>query len=174
MPIQIVATLASKALPMRANDALFPFILDLALGNPAKYGIKRPQQGVLQQIAELSKIPVLDVGTVRKIAQGAIKIAPGLTAITEDGVAFAGGNQAKFDAIIFATGFRPNYRDFLAGDDLRAGNGGTPNARTRNSTLHFVGFRNPVSGLLREISKEAVQIADRIVRQRQDPAASRA
>jgi cation diffusion facilitator CzcD-associated flavoprotein CzcO len=174
IPIQVVATLASKALPMRANDALFPLILDLALGNPAKYGIRRPQQGILQQIAELSKIPVLDVGTVRKIAEGAIKIAPGLSAITEDGAVFAGGSEAKFDAIIFATGYRPNYRDFLASDDIKASDGGTPNKGTRNSTLHFVGFRNPVSGLLREISREAVQIADRIVRQRQDPAVRRA
>jgi hypothetical protein len=146
----------------------------LALGNPAKYGIRRPQQGILQQIAKLSKIPVLDVGTVRKIAEGAIKIAPGLSAITEDGAVFAGGSEAKFDAIIFATGYRPNYRDFLASDDIKVSDGGTPNEGTRNSTLHFVGFRNPVSGLLREISREAVQIADRIVRQRQDPAVRRA
>jgi cation diffusion facilitator CzcD-associated flavoprotein CzcO len=174
IPIQIVATLASKALPMRANDALFPFILDLALGHPAKYGIRRPQQGIMQQIAEFSKIPVLDVGTVRKIAEGAIKIAPGLSAITKDGAVFAGGSEAKFDAIIFATGYRPNYQEFLASDDIKAGNGATPNEGTRNSILHFVGFRNPVSGLLREISREAVQIADRIVRQRQDPAVRRA
>jgi hypothetical protein len=166
MPIQIVATVASKSLPMRANDALFPFILDLALGNPAKYGIRRPQQGILQQVAESSKIPVLDVGTVRKIAQGAIKIAPGLSAITEDGAAFEGGNEAKFDAIIFATGYRPNYPDFLEDDDIKPASDAAPNKQTRNSTIHFVGFRSPVSGLLREISKEAVRVADHIVRQR--------
>jgi hypothetical protein len=158
---------------MRANDALFPFILDLALGNPAKYGLRRPQQGVLQQIAESAKIPVLDVGTTKKIAQGAIKIVPGLSAITEDGAVFEGGNKAKFDAIIFATGYRPNYRDFLE-DDINPGNDETPNKQTPNSTIHFVGFRSPVSGLLREISKEAVRIAGHIVRQRKELAVSRA
>ena len=119
---------------MRANDALFPFILDLALGNPAKYGLRRPQQGILQQIAESAKIPVLDVGTTKRIAQGAIKIVPGLSAITEDGAVFEGGNKAKFDAIIFATGYRPNYRDFLEDDDINAANDGTPNEQIRNST----------------------------------------
>jgi cation diffusion facilitator CzcD-associated flavoprotein CzcO len=174
IPIQVVATLASKALPMRANDALFPFILDLALGNPAKYGLRRPQRGILQQIAESAKIPVLDVGTTKRIAQGAIKIVPGLSAITEDGAVFEGGNKAKFDAIIFATGYRPNYRDFLEDDDINAANDGTPNEQIRNSTIHFVGFRSPVSGLLREISKEAVRIAGHIVRQRKEVAVSRA
>lgn len=174
VPIQVIATLASKALPMRANDALFPFILDLALGNPAKYGLRRPQQGILQQIAESAKIPVLDVGTTKRIAQGAIKIVPGLSAITEDGAVFEGGNKAKFDAIIFATGYRPNYRDFVEDDHINAANDGTPNEQTRNSTIHFVGFRSPVSGLLREIAKEAVRIAGHIVRQRKELAVSRA
>jgi hypothetical protein len=117
---------------------------------------------------------VLDVGTTRKIAQGAIKIVSGLSAITEDGAAFEGGNKAKFDAIIFATGYRPNYRDFLEDDDINPANGGTPNEQTRNSTIHFVGFRSPVSGLLREISKEAVRTAGHIVRQRKELAVSRA
>jgi Flavin-binding monooxygenase-like len=159
---------------MRANDALFPFILDLALGNPAKYGLRRPQQGILQQIAESAKIPVLDVGTTRKIAQGAIKIMPGLSAITEDGAVFEGGNKAKFDAIIFATGYRPNYRDFLEDDDISAASDGMPNEQTPISTVHFVGFRSPVSGLLRELSKEAVRIAGHIVGQRKELAVSRA
>ena len=125
------------------------------------------------KLPSTSKIPVLDVGTVKKIAQGAIKIVPGLSAITEGGAVFEGGNKAKFDAIIFATGYRPNYRDFLEDDDINAANDATPNEQTRNSTIHFVGFRNPVSGLLREISKEAVRIAEHIVRQRKELAVSR-
>jgi hypothetical protein len=99
---------------------------------------------------------------------------PGLSAITEDGAVFEGGNKAKFDAIIFATGYRPNYRDFVEDDHINAANDGTPNEQTRNSTIHFVGFRSPVSGLLREIAKEAVRIAGHIVRQRKELAVSRA
>jgi hypothetical protein len=43
IPIQIVAILATRALPMKVNDGLFPAILDMALGYPAGYGIKRPK-----------------------------------------------------------------------------------------------------------------------------------
>jgi len=166
IPIQVVATAASKVLPMRANDALFPFILDLALGKPAKFCLRRPQRGMLQEIAKSSKIPVLDVGTVAKIAQGAIKIVPGISAITEHGAVFEGGIEVRFDAIIFATGYRPNYHEFVR-DDARPPNSGTPNEK-RESSLYFIGFRSPVSGLLREISREAVEIASQIVRRRKE------
>lgn len=105
----------------------------------------------MRQIARSSKIPVLDVGTVRKVAEGAIEVAPGVSAVTENGVLFDGGRAGNFDAIIFATGYRPNYRDFLdAGDS--------------SDRLHFVGFKNPVTGLLREIAREAIHVADAVSR----------
>ena len=149
IPIQIAATLATKVLPIGVNDAIFPLVLDVALGYPARYGLKRPKEGILRQIARSSKIPVLDVGTVRKVAEGAIKVAPGVVTVTENGVLFEGGQAGEFDAIIFATGYRPNYRDFLDADGSSDG-------------LHFVGFKNPVTGLLREIASEARCVADLI------------
>jgi cation diffusion facilitator CzcD-associated flavoprotein CzcO len=166
IPIQIVAMLATSVLPPKALDALFPVILDLALGNLSKHGIKRPKQGMLQQVASSARIPVLDVGTVRKISEGAIKITPGISEVTEDGAVFNGGRTSKFDAIIFATGYRPNYRSFLAADDIKTLNDGTRGGEYRDSTIYFVGFKNLVTGLLREISREAVGIADSIVRRR--------
>jgi len=153
IPIQIAATLAARVLPISINDAIFPLILDLALGYPAKYGLKRPKQGILRQVACSSKIPVLDVGTVRKVAEGTIKVAPGISTVTENGVLFDGGQAGTFDAIIFATGYRPNYRSFLDCASDRPG---------EEPTLHFIGFKNPVTGLLREIAHEARRIADRI------------
>jgi cation diffusion facilitator CzcD-associated flavoprotein CzcO len=151
VPIQVVGMLATRLLPRRANDRLFPLILDLALGNLERYGIRRPKLGLLQQIATASRIPVIDVGTVKAIAAGAIKIAPGIAEITETGAAFSDGRTADFDSVILATGYRPNYRDFLEAPE-RAG--------ARTPGLHFVGFHNPVTGLLHEIAREAEQVAD--------------
>jgi cation diffusion facilitator CzcD-associated flavoprotein CzcO len=169
VPIQVVATLATKVLPLRANDAVFPFILDLALGNLAKHGIKRPRQGILQQVVSLGKIPVLDVGTVRQISAGAIRVAPGISAIDGDNVIFEGGSKNKYDAMIFATGYRPGYQNFLAADEVN----NRRSNETRNGTvktIHFVGFQSPVTGLLREISNEAIQIVSTIVRSRNEAA----
>src|SRR5215475_3812491 len=82
IPIQIVAIIASKVLPSAASETLFPRILDLALGDLSKHGIKRPHEGILQRVASAARIPVIDVGTVRKISEGAITVAPGVSAIT--------------------------------------------------------------------------------------------
>lgn len=161
IPIQLVAMVATKVLPGGANDRLFPIILDAALGDLTKYGIKRPPQGLLQQVREAAKIPVLDVGTVRKIAEGAIKVAPGLSVVTENGAIFTGGGRGEFDAIIFATGYHANYRSFIAADPANGGPG-----------LYFVGYRNSVTGLLRQISIEATAAADDIARRRAAPAAA--
>jgi indole-3-pyruvate monooxygenase len=83
--------------------------------------------------------------------------------VTEDGVYFDGGRQEHFDAIILATGYRPNYASFLKSDAAPGATGG-------HSGIYFVGFYNTVTGLLREIGKEAVQVADDIVSQRTRPA----
>jgi cation diffusion facilitator CzcD-associated flavoprotein CzcO len=152
IPIQVVAMIGTKLLPTRVNDVLFPPLLDLALGYPAKHGLKRPKEGILQQIARIGRIPVLDVGTTRKISEGSIAIAPGISAMTGNGAIFDDGNERAFDTIILATGFRPSYSRFLdAGSDDRA--------------IYFVGFTNPVTGLLREIARDAVRTVDDIVRQ---------
>lgn len=166
VPIQMVAMIATKLLPLRANDVIFPIILDFALGDLAKFGIRRPAQGLLQQIRDSAKIPVIDVGTVRKIAESAIKIAPGIAEIGEDGASFNDGSKGRFDAIILATGYRANYGSFLQGVDAASLNGGAANGKAGDSGIYFVGFRNSVTGLLREISKGAVEVADDIARRK--------
>jgi len=153
VPIQLVALLATGLLPSRVNDAIFPVVLDWALGRPSKHGLERPKRGILHQIESAAKIPVLDVGTVRRIADGTITLRPGLSALGRNEAVFTDGQEGQFDAIVFATGYRPAYRNFLDA-------GLAPGCEDR--TLHFVGFRNVVTGLLREISREAVRLADRI------------
>ena len=168
VPIQLVAMLATRVLPSAASETLFPRILDLALGNLSKHGIRRPREGIFRQVATSAKIPVIDVGTVRKISEGAIRIEPGISAITEDGAIFRGGGEGKFDAIIFATGYRPNYRSFLQADDIKNPKDYPPARQNTDSTIYFVGFKNSVAGLLRQISREAVQVAHDIVRRRSE------
>jgi Flavin-binding monooxygenase-like len=165
LPIQVVAMLATKMLPLKVNDMIFPSILDLVLGNLAKRGIKRPQRGILQQIRDAAKIPVIDVGTVRKICDDAITIVPAVATAAGATVHFDGGGMGNFDAIILATGYRPNYASYLPGDAAPGADGGA-------SGIYFVGYRNVVTGLLREISREAMAVADDIVRRQRENAIS--
>ena len=154
LPIQLVATLATRLLPLKINDAVFPVILDFALGDLSKHGIRRPRQGILEQVVKSGKIPVLDVGTAKRIRDGCIQIMPGVAAILDAGAMFEGGEERPFDAIIFATGYRPNFQNFLHFDE-----GVSDLSRGVDPPLYFVGFKNPVTGLLWEISKEAQAVA---------------
>ncbi|MDX8460431.1 flavin-containing monooxygenase [Mesorhizobium humile] len=160
VPIQMVG-IASRPMPQALNDWMFPKILDLALGRLERYGIVRPKQGILQGI-EAGRIPVIDVGTVAAIKQGRIGIAPDIASFTADGVKFADGVEKKFDAAIFATGYRPAYDGFLSAE-LRPVKSGV-NARATELGVYLVGFYNPVTGLLREIGIEAQAVAKDIAR----------
>lgn len=164
VPIQIVGMMATRLLPAAVNDALFPLILDLALGDLSKFGIKRPRQGILEQINRSAKIPVIDVGTLQKIREGAIKLAPGLSSVDGNNVEFSGGKSALFDAVVIATGYRPNYREFLQMSDWQSDGDDLLKQKAQSLGIYFVGFRNVVTGLLREISKEAFQVTDDIAR----------
>ncbi|MBZ9848833.1 NAD(P)/FAD-dependent oxidoreductase [Mesorhizobium sp. CA14] len=155
LPIQMVG-IASRPMPQALNDWMFPKILDLALGRLERYGIVRPKQGILQGI-DAGRIPVIDVGTVAAIKQGRISIAPDIAGFTPNGVKFADGVERKFDAAIFATGYRPGYDAFLPAE-LRPNKSGV-NARATELGVYLVGFYNPVTGLLREIGIEAQAVA---------------
>jgi cation diffusion facilitator CzcD-associated flavoprotein CzcO len=159
IPIQIVGMFATSLLPAGLNDRIFPPILDFALGNLSQHGVRRPEQGILQQCTSSGRVPVIDVGTVREIFEHAIRIAPDVSAITQDGAIFQDGSSSKYEAIIFATGYRPNYRRFLGANEIKPSKG---LSNQENSSIYFVGFRISITGLLRDISKEAVAVADRI------------
>ena len=98
----------------------------------------------------------LDVGTMRKISDGAIKVAPGVSTVTRDGAVFQNGSRDTYDAIILATGYSPNYRNFLAEVDSNSAD-----------SIYFIGFRNVLTGLLRQISIEATAAAEDIRRRQQ-------
>lgn len=164
VPIQMVG-MATRFGPRRLNDALFPVILDLVLGRLEKFGLRRPKQGLLQQISLASRIPVIDVGTIAKIREGAIRVAPDIAGVSERGARFTDGSQGEFEAILFATGYRPGYAKFLE-PGVEPGPSGV-NARASDLGLYLVGFHNAVTGLLREIGIEAQAVADDI-RQRQN------
>jgi hypothetical protein len=58
---------------------------------------------------------------------------------------------------------------FRSADDVKPGNDATPDRGKADSTIYFVGLENTVTGLLRDISRDAVRIIHNIVRQRNEP-----
>ena len=94
LPIQVVATVATSLLPLKINDALFPIILDFALGNLSKHGIKRPHQGILEQVVTVGENSSLRCWYSETDPRPTeLMSMRGLAEILEDGAIFADGEE---------------------------------------------------------------------------------
>ncbi|KAI5669347.1 hypothetical protein M9H77_19200 [Catharanthus roseus] len=155
-----------KWLPMRLVDRLLLIISRLILGDTARYGLDRPQLGPLELKNLSGKTPVLDVGTLSKIKKGDIKVRPGIRRLTRNCVEFVNGKTEKFDAIIFATGYKSNVPAWLKEKEMFSEKDGLPKRSFPNgwkgeSGLYAVGFTK--RGLL-GASMDAKRIGEDIER----------
>jgi cation diffusion facilitator CzcD-associated flavoprotein CzcO len=104
-----------RPLPARLVDFINAPVLWLAVGNFEKLGLRRAAKGPRQMVEEDGHIPLVDVGTLAKIRDGSLTVRGGIEQLTADGVIFTDGTQQPFDAIVLATGFRPDLRRLLPG-----------------------------------------------------------
>ena len=150
-------------LPARLVDALNAPILRLAIGSIEKLGLQRAAKGPRQMIEKNGRVPLIDIGTLAKIRDGSIRIRGGIDRLVSDGVVFADAAEEKFDAIILATGFRPDLRLMIRDVDGVFDADGMPRVTGRATAapgLYFCGHITSPTGQLREIGIEAQHIAD--------------
>jgi cation diffusion facilitator CzcD-associated flavoprotein CzcO len=150
-------------LPARLVDSINAPILRLALGSMEQFGLRRAAKGPRQMVEEDGRVPLIDVGTLARIRDGSIKLRGGIDRLTPEGAVFADGGAETFDAIILATGFRPDLRRLIpdVADVFDAH--GMPLVTGRPSRapgLYFCGQIVSPTGQLREIGLEAQRIAD--------------
>jgi indole-3-pyruvate monooxygenase len=148
--------------PAAVRDALVAPILRLAVGDLSRWGIVRPAVGPNRSIEDDGRIPILDIGTIALVKAGRIRVLPGIQEVLADRVRFADGQTEAFAAIVLATGYRPALDRFIAGFESIADQRGRPDqfgAESAIPGLFFVGFRNPSTGALREIAREAPRVA---------------
>ncbi|MFN8466575.1 MAG: hypothetical protein U0X20_13540 [Caldilineaceae bacterium] len=160
-------SIAQDKLPRGVADALNAPILRLRFGDLTPYGLRRPPRGPLAQIDSDRRIPLIDVGTIKLIKSGQIQVYPGIEHFTHEGVIFADGRQQAFDAVVLATGYRPQVSAFLEGATGAYDEHGTPlySGREAPATgLYFCGFYVSPTGMLREIGQEARRIAAAIAK----------
>jgi cation diffusion facilitator CzcD-associated flavoprotein CzcO len=156
-----------RYLPARLVDIVNAPVLRVALGSMEKLGLRRAAKGPLQMIREDGRIPLIDVGTLSKIRDGSIKLRSGIDRLTADGVVFDDGRSENFEAIILATGFRPDLRSLLPDVEGLFDEKGMPLAVGRATVapgLFFCGQVTSSTGQLREIGFEAERIADLALR----------
>jgi cation diffusion facilitator CzcD-associated flavoprotein CzcO len=161
LPILTWAVLYQR-LPARLVDAINAPILRLAVGSIEQLGLRRAAKGPRRMIEEDGRVPLIDIGTLASIRDGSIRICDGIDHLTREGVVFADSASGNFDAIILATGFRPDLRRLIPDEPGVFDRHGMPRVTGRPSSapgLYFCGQIASPTGQLREIGIEAQRIA---------------
>ena len=159
-PTQITA-IATRGLPRKVRDFLGTCVSRLVFGDLSGYGFGRPAYGPMTSIEVHRRIPLLDVGMVARVKDGSMPLRPDVTRFTPTGVVFADGREADFAAVVMATGYRTGLGELLGIPGLldESGYPLKDHDRERAPGLHFIGFANVATGLLREIGLQARTIA---------------
>jgi cation diffusion facilitator CzcD-associated flavoprotein CzcO len=161
-PTQVTAMLLAR-LPRRVAFAIARRFRDWTIGDLRPYGLRMPEASPLQQLMEEGRTPVIDIGTLRLVRERRIAVRPGIDAYTERGVRFSDGRDEGFDAVILATGYRPDVQRLFPHAEVPLDERELPRDVIGSGGLagvYFVGFdiRQP-GGLLRTIGLQAQQAA---------------
>lgn len=151
-----------RSLPCALVDAINAPLLRLAIGDPKELGLQRPAKGPMAQVIEDGKIPLVDIGTVDRIRRGMIAVRAGIARISGADVHFEDATHARFDAIILATGYRPDLRSLVPDHQDALDRSGAPlvcGCRTSHAGLFFCGHIPVPTGQFRQIGFEAARIA---------------
>ncbi|RRT45892.1 hypothetical protein B296_00054827 [Ensete ventricosum] len=171
-----LAVFLMKWFPVKAVDKILLALSWTTLGNTERYGLKRPSLGPLELKHMQGKTPVLDIGALRKIKSGDIKVVPGVKGFLHGSVELVDGRVIDVDSVILATGYCSNVPswlqvkaafmvEYLQDTDLFNKDGFPkqpfPGGWKGKSGLYAVGFtRRGLSGA----SHDAAQVAEDISR----------
>jgi len=170
-PVLEAARLTS-ILPARLADKINAPLIRMLVGDITKLGLRKSKYGPREQIEKLKRIPLLDIGTIKLIRQGHIKVYGDIIRIEDNTVYFEDGKQQNFDAIILATGYHHNLERFLSLDNDQINDLKNPQGKQTwcgKESLYFCGFYVSPRGMLREIGIEARKIAKDIADKRSSP-----
>ena len=164
IPILRIGLFMSILPPKLADKILSPF-MRLIFGDITKLGLKKKPYGIFEQIRKDGTIPLIDIGTIKQIRQGHIKIFSNIDYISGKTVSFIDGSREEFDAIVAAIGYTPGHPPFMDADKKRFEDLKFNIYKQKSfgkDGLYFCGFRIGPTGLIREIAFDAQKIAKNI------------
>ncbi len=155
-------SLLMKNISPRIADKISAPLMSWLVGDLKKLGLKKLPYGPLEEIQREGKIPLLDIGTIRHIRNGNIKIYDDIETIEGEAVFFKENKKENFDAIIACIGY---YRDYAEIVDVNKERFEDLNQCVDNQKhfgkdgLYFCGYWISPNGQFREISLDAKKIA---------------
>jgi cation diffusion facilitator CzcD-associated flavoprotein CzcO len=166
IPILELSILMSR-MPPRLADRINAPLLRLLVGDITKLGLKKMPYGPFEQIERDGNVPVLDIGTLKHIRQGHIKVYDDIDHIEGRSVYFEDGKREDFDAIVAAIGYYRDYAEIIDLDKSRFEDLRVCASKQKyfgRDGLYFCGFWIAPTGQIREIGLDARKIAKDIAR----------
>jgi indole-3-pyruvate monooxygenase len=155
-------SLLLRYLPPRLADWISAPLIRGVLGDVARLGLQRMPYGPIAQIVMDGKAPVLDIGIVRLIREGRVRVFSGVDRIGGAAVHFADGRSEVFDAIVAGIGYGRNCSQIVEVEGRRFDDLRVSTARQRSfgeDGLYFCGYWVSPTGQIREIARDAKRIA---------------
>lgn len=163
LPVQVFGIVLMHAGIPRLIDRIGVTLRKFSIGDLTPYGLGDAEWGPFTT----RKPAVIDVGFVKQLKQGRIKIRPEIAGFNSTDVIYKDGSRESVDVIIFATGYKTGLEKILKVPGVIDDNGqprfqsGKP---TSASGLYFIGFDDTVRGQLFEINKDSKKVAIEVER----------
>jgi putative flavoprotein involved in K+ transport len=156
-----------RRLPTGLVDRLAARMAALAVPDLAPYGLPRPETGLYTR-ARQGAIPVQDVGLIKAVRKRRVEPVAAVSSFDGDKAALADGTTVSPEVVIAATGYDRGLQPLVGhlgvlGADGRPLTHG-PRSHSATPGMYFTGYTNPISGMLRELSRDADRIARAISR----------
>ncbi|MHB9759584.1 flavin-containing monooxygenase [Streptomyces sp. BYX5S] len=157
-----------RRLPVRFVDRLAVPLGKLSVPDLSAQGLPRPDTGLYSRVRE-GAIPVQDVGFIDAVRTGKVEPVAAVESFDADAVVLADGTRITPDTVIAATGYRQGLEDLVGHLGVLDPATGRPLPHSRHPSsspgLHFTGYTNPISGMLREIARDAGRIGKAVATQ---------
>jgi indole-3-pyruvate monooxygenase len=166
IPVQELSILLNP-LPPRVADIISAPLIKMTIGDLSKTGLRKMPYGPLEQIRRDAKAPVLDIGTVQHIRKGHIKIYDDIDFVEGSDVHFADGRTERFEALVAAIGYDPDYSLLVGVNKSRFEDLKFSVAHQKyfgQDGLYFCGYWISPTGQIREINSDARKIAKNILK----------
>ncbi|MEU9253602.1 NAD(P)/FAD-dependent oxidoreductase [Streptomyces sp. NPDC048270] len=162
-----------RRLPVRLVDRLGALVAKASVPDLSAYGLPRPATGLYSRVKE-GAIPVQDVGLIDAVRAGRVEPVAAVEGFEGPEVVLADGSRITPDAVVAATGYRRALEGLVGGLDGVLDERGRPRTHGAHTPaqapgLYFTGFSNPISGMFREMARDAEKIARAVQRHLRAP-----
>ncbi|MFZ3559092.1 flavin-containing monooxygenase [Streptomyces sp. BH055] len=150
-----------RRLPVGLVDRLAAPLGRLSVPDLSAQGLPRPDTGLYSR-ARQGAIPVQDAGFVDAVRAGKVEPVAAVTSFDSDAVVLSDDTRVTPDAVIAATGYRQGLEDLVGHLNVLEPATGRPRGTSSAPGLHFTGYTNPISGMLRELALDAGRIGKKV------------